>query len=30
MAVIVGSAKKKNTLKGYVQATGFTSAEAAT
>ena len=30
MAVIVGSAKKMNTLKGYVQATGFTAAEAAT
>lgn len=30
MAVIVGSAKKKNNLKGYYQATGFTAAEAAT
>lgn len=30
MAVIVGSAKKKNALKGYALATGFTSAEATT
>lgn len=30
MAVIVGSASKKNNLKGYVLATGFTSAEATT
>lgn len=30
MPVIVGSAKKKNNLKGYVLATGFTAAEATT
>ena len=30
MAVVAGSATKKNSLKGYVLATGFTAAEAET